>query len=59
MERDLLQEEVNILICREKGKTFLNLYQESLEEERKEVFLDGYRYAIHVLQEGLIDSRRK
>ena len=54
MRRDLLQEEVNTLIRREKGETFLKLYQEILEKERKEIFLDGYRYAIQILEEGLV-----
>ena len=59
MKRDLLQEEVNTLICREKGETFLRLYQEILEKERKEIFLDGYRYAIQILEEGLVKDGKK
>ena len=59
MRRDLLQEEVNTLICREKGETFLRLYQEILEKERKEIFLDGYRYAIQILEEGLVKDGKK
>ena len=59
MRRDLLQEEVNTLIRREKGETFLKLYQEILEKERKEIFLDGYRYAIQILEEGLVKDGKK
>ena len=59
MKRDLLQEEVNTLICREKGEPFLRLYQEILEKERKEIFLDGYRYAIQILEEGLVKDGKK
>ena len=55
--RDLLQKKVNALICREKGEHFLKLYLEKMEADKKNAFLDGYRYAIRVLEEGLIGSQ--
>ena len=55
---DLLQKKVNTLISTEKGEDFLKIYLEKMEADKKNAFLDGYRYAIRVLEEGLIDNRQ-
>ena len=53
---DLLQKKVNTLISTEKGEDFLKIYLEKMEADKKNAFLDGYRYAFRVLEEGLIDN---
>lgn len=54
-ENDVLYpDEIKKLIIREKGNVFWERFSRQMEEHQRQVFLDGYRYAIKVLEEGLV-----
>lgn len=54
-ENDVLYpDEIKKLIIREKGNAFWERFLRQMEEHQRQVFLDGYRYAIKVLEEGLV-----
>ncbi|MCI7814348.1 MAG: hypothetical protein SO016_09510 [Lachnospiraceae bacterium] len=53
-----LMEEVKKIILRERGEHFLHEFLEETEAKQKMAFLDGYKYAIRVLEDGLTESEK-
>lgn len=46
-------EEVKQIIIREKGDVFWEEYSKGIENSREENFIEGYKYAIRILKDGL------
>ena len=46
-------QEVKKMILEEKGEQFLEEIIETAEEKQREAFLEGYQYAIQMLEDGL------
>ena len=47
-------EEVRELIIKEKGVTFWDEFIGSMEDCQRDYYVEGYRYAIRILEDGLI-----
>lgn len=56
-EYDYFLKEVNEIIGREKGDAFLKKYINAMEQKQKEGFMEGYKYAIRVLEDGLVKKQ--
>lgn len=52
-------EEIKRIIVKEKGEFYFDRMLERIEESKRLAFLDGYLYAIHILESGLVDSTKK
>lgn len=50
-------EEVRSIIIKEKGKKFWEEFIGKVEQSQRENFVDGYKYAIRTLEDGLINKR--
>lgn len=48
--------EIREIIVKEKGENYYSDMLKRLEENQQKVFMDGYVYAIRVLENGLLNS---
>ena len=46
-------EEVKTIVIKEKGITFWEEFVKEIEQCQRDNFIDGYKYAIHLLEDGL------
>lgn len=46
-------EEIEKIIIKEKGKSFWEDFVRKIEKNQRENFIDGYKYAIQILADGL------
>lgn len=47
-------EEIKEIIIREKGDFFWKELMDKIEQNQRKNFMDGYKYAIHILEDGLV-----
>ena len=52
-------EELKKFITKEKGEDYLRYLSEREEKSQRMAFLDGYMYAIRILEEGLVNIDKK
>ncbi|MEZ3487889.1 MAG: hypothetical protein K1W22_15245 [Lachnospiraceae bacterium] len=50
-------EEIRKIVIQEKGKEFWEAFIGKVEQNQRENFMDGYKYAIRTLEDGLIKKR--
>lgn len=50
-------EEMKRIIIKERGERFWQLCNKVIEQNQRENFMEGYRYAIRSLQDGLIKDK--
>ncbi len=46
-------EEIEKIIIKEKGRSFWEDFVRKIEKNQRENFIDGYKYAIRILEDGL------
>ena len=52
-------EEMRKIVVREKGDCFWRKMIGAIEESQRKNFLEGYKYAISLLEDGLVKSQRQ
>lgn len=52
-------EEIKKIIIKEKGKDFWEEFIRGTEQRQREYFIEGYKYAIQILEDGLIEEKRQ
>lgn len=50
-------EEIENIVIKEKGNIFWEEFMRGLEQSQREHFIDGYKYAIRILEDGLIKKK--
>ncbi|MCB6415371.1 hypothetical protein LI221_09905 [Faecalimonas umbilicata] len=50
-------EEIKKLVIREKGNVFWEEFVKGIEESQRDNFIDGYKYAIRLLEDGLKEKK--
>lgn len=50
-------EEVKRLVIKEKGNIFWEEFIKGIEQSQRENFINGYKYAISILEDALIKER--
>ena len=49
-------EEIKNIVIKEKGTIFWEKFIKGLEQNQRDNFVDGYKYAIRVLEDGLMEK---
>lgn len=49
-------EEIKKIVIKEKGNIFWEKFINGLEQSQRDNFVDGYKYAIRVLEDGLMEK---
>lgn len=47
-------EEIKKIVVEEKGNIFWEEFVKGIEESQRENFMNGYKYAIRILEDGLV-----
>lgn len=50
-----IEEEIKTIVVKEKGKYFWEEFIKEIEQNQRKNFIDGYKYAIRILEDTLIE----